>query len=111
MGLSPLHKSPLQGMHKYSNTPIVKTLAAGDVETRLKLLKHQRREALGEDVDKLRSGRDMKNLHFSDGNPFASEVEVELDMLRLLMLDRIGGEVHGADVVTIDKGAPCQRTV
>jgi hypothetical protein len=53
----------------------------------------------------------MKNLHFSDGNLFASEVEVELDMFRLLMLDRVGGEVHGADVVTIDKGAPCQRTV
>jgi hypothetical protein len=28
-----------------------------------------------------------------------------------LMLDGVGGEVHGADVVTIDKGAPCQPTV
>jgi hypothetical protein len=27
------------------------------------------------------------------------------------MLDGVGGEVHGADVVTVDKGAPLQRTV
>jgi hypothetical protein len=32
-------------------------------------------------------------------------------MLRVLMLDGVGGEVYGADVVTIDKGAPRQRTM
>jgi hypothetical protein len=31
-------------------------------------------------------------------------------MLHALMLDAVDGEVHGADV-TIDKGAPRQRTV
>lgn len=69
------------------------------------------REALGENVGELRSGRDMKNPHISECNPLANKVEVELDMLRALMLDEVGGEVHGADVVTIDKGAPRQRTV
>jgi hypothetical protein len=53
----------------------------------------------------------MKNPHISDGNPLANEVEVELDMLRALMLDGVGGEVHGADDVTTDKGAPHQRTM
>jgi hypothetical protein len=53
----------------------------------------------------------MKNPHISDGDPFVNEVEVELDMLHALMLDGVGGEVHGASVVTIDKGAPRQRTV
>jgi hypothetical protein len=53
----------------------------------------------------------MKNPHIPDGDTLTNEVEVELDMLRVLMLDGVSGEVHGADVVTIDKGAPRQRTV
>jgi hypothetical protein len=34
----------------------------------------------------------MKNLHISDVNPLVNEVEVELDMLRVLILDGVGGE-------------------
>jgi len=36
---------------------------------------------------------------------------LDLRGVRTLVLDEVGGEVHGADVVTIDKGAPRQRTV
>jgi hypothetical protein len=32
-------------------------------------------------------------------------------MLRALVLDGVGGEVHGSDVVTVDKCAPRQRNV
>jgi hypothetical protein len=32
-------------------------------------------------------------------------------MLRLLMLNRVGGEVHGADVVTVDERALGERAV
>jgi hypothetical protein len=53
----------------------------------------------------------MENSHIPDGYTLADEVEVELDMLRTLVLDGVVGEVHGADVVTIHKSAPCQRTV
>jgi hypothetical protein len=53
----------------------------------------------------------MKNPHISDSNPLANQVEVELDMLRALMLDGVGGEVHDADVVTVDKGASRQRAL
>jgi hypothetical protein len=67
LGLSPLHKIPLQ--HS-KHPPTVEILATTDVETSPKLRK-----------------------------------------LCALMLDGVGGEVHGADVVTIDKGAPCQQTV
>jgi hypothetical protein len=31
-------------------------------------------------------------------------VEVDLDMLHALVLDEVGGEVDGADVVAVDKG-------
>jgi hypothetical protein len=40
-----------------------------------------------------------------DGNGFPNEVEVDLDMLGVLMLNAVGGEVDGADVVTIDESA------
>jgi hypothetical protein len=53
----------------------------------------------------------MKNPHISDDDPLANKVEIELNMLRALMLDGVGGQVHGADVVTIDKSAPRQWTV
>lgn len=32
-------------------------------------------------------------------------------MICALVLNRIGGEIHGTDVITVDKCAPCQRTV
>jgi hypothetical protein len=53
----------------------------------------------------------MKNSHISNGDTLADEVEVKLDMFRALVLDGVGGEVHDADVVAIDKSALCQHTV
>jgi hypothetical protein len=32
-------------------------------------------------------------------------VEVDLDMLRTLVLNRVGGEIDDADIVTIDESA------
>jgi hypothetical protein len=53
----------------------------------------------------------MENVHIPDSDTHANEVEVELDMFRALVLDGVGGEVHGADVVKVDMCAPRQRTV
>lgn len=95
-------------MHTIHLTPpAVETLATTDIETGPKLLKYRRREALGEDVGELRSSRDLKNSHIPDGDTLTDEVEVELNMLRALVLDEVGGEVNSADVVTIDKSASC----
>jgi hypothetical protein len=38
-------------------------------------------------------------------------VEVDLDMLHTLVLNGVGEEVDGADVVTVDEGAPRQWSV
>jgi hypothetical protein len=38
-------------------------------------------------------------------------MQVNLHMLRPLMLNQVGGEVHGADVVAVDKGALGERAV
>jgi hypothetical protein len=60
-----------------------------------KLREHQCRVPLGEDVDELGGGRDVKDPNSSIGDPFADEVKIDLDMFRALVLDRVGGEVDG----------------
>ena len=51
----------------------------------------------------------MKNTNITNGDPFADEVEMNLDMLGSLMLNRIGGHVDGADVVTIHQRSSAKR--
>jgi hypothetical protein len=41
----------------------------------------------------------------TNGNAFLNEVEVDLDMLYILMLNGVGGEVDDADVVAVDGSA------
>jgi hypothetical protein len=81
------------------------------LETGPKLREHHRRKPLGEDVGELGDGRDVKNTNNSTGDPFADEVKVDLDMLRALVLDEVGGQVDGADIVAEDQGARGQRTL
>jgi hypothetical protein len=40
-----------------------------------------------------------------DGNAFPDEVEVDLDMLHTLVLNGVGGEVDGTDVIIVDESA------
>jgi hypothetical protein len=47
----------------------------------------------------------VQDVDITDGNVLPNEVEVDLDMLHTLVLNGVGGEVDGADVVTIDEGA------
>jgi hypothetical protein len=43
----------------------------------------------------------MQDTEITNGNTFVDEVEVNLNMLRALMLNRVGEHVNGVDVVTI----------
>jgi hypothetical protein len=47
----------------------------------------------------------MQDTDITDDNTFSDEVEIDLDMLCTLMLNGVGGEVDGADIVTIDESA------
>jgi hypothetical protein len=53
----------------------------------------------------------VQDMDITDGHAFPHKVEVDLDMLRALVLNGVGGEVDSADVVTVDEGALCQRSV
>jgi hypothetical protein len=46
-----------------------------------------------------------------DDHAFPHKVEVNLDMLHALVLNGIGGEVDGTDIVVVNKGALRQRSM
>jgi hypothetical protein len=47
----------------------------------------------------------VKDTDITDGKAFPDEVEVDLDMLCTLVLNEVGGEVDGADIVIVDESA------
>jgi hypothetical protein len=81
----------------------VETLATKNV-IGLKLQKQRSRRKLG-------CHRHVQDADIIDGHTFPHKVEVDLDMLRALVLNRVGGEVDSADVVAVDEGALHQRSV
>src|SRR6185503_5279001 len=86
-------------------------LATGYVEAGAKLREGRGGQSLGEDVSKLGGSRNMEYPNIADGDSVAHEVQVNLHMLRPLMLDGVGGEIHGADVVAVDERALGERAV
>jgi hypothetical protein len=42
----------------------------------------------------------VKDAYITDGHTFSYRVEIDLDMLRALVLNEVGGEVDNADIVT-----------
>jgi hypothetical protein len=48
----------------------------------------------------------MDDADLADGNLLSDKMKINLHMLSALMLNGVGEEVHDADVVVVDKGAP-----
>jgi hypothetical protein len=86
-------------------------LDTGYVEAGPELREGRGRKTLGEDVSELGGGQYMENPNISNSHTVTNEVQVNLHMLRPLMLNRVGGEVHGADVVTVDECALGEQVV
>ena len=51
----------------------------------------------------------MQDADFTEGDSFSNEVQVDLNMLGSLMLNRVGGEVNGADIITVDHCSATER--
>jgi hypothetical protein len=47
----------------------------------------------------------VQDADITNGHVFLHKVEVDLDMLRVLVLNVVDGEVDGVDVVAVDKCA------
>jgi hypothetical protein len=50
----------------------------------------------------------MEDADLTDGNLFLDKMKINLHMLGALMLNGIGREIHDADIITVDEGAPRQ---
>jgi hypothetical protein len=48
----------------------------------------------------------MEDTDLTDDNLLSNKMNINLYMLGALMLNGVDGEVHGADVVAVDKDAP-----
>jgi hypothetical protein len=77
----------------------------GPTDYRTQYSKHRGGETLREDVGELRCRRDMEDADLIDENFLSDKMKINLHMLRTLMLNGVGGEVHDADVVTVDESA------
>jgi hypothetical protein len=51
----------------------------------------------------------MEDANLADGNLLSNKMKINLHMLGALMMNGVGGEVHGADAVTVENGAPRRR--
>jgi hypothetical protein len=51
----------------------------------------------------------MEDADLIDGNLLSDKMKINLHMLGALMLNGVGGEVHDADIITVDKCAPRRR--
>jgi hypothetical protein len=105
LGLPHAGGGPADYRTQYSNTPHSHNSATTDVETGSKLIKHRGGETLREDVGELRCRQDMEDVDLTDDNLLSDEMKINLHMLRVLMLNGVDGEVHGADVVAVDESA------
>jgi hypothetical protein len=78
-----------------------------NVETGPKLQKQRSRHTLCEDARELGCHRYVQDADITDGHAFPHKMEVDLNMLCALVLNGVGGEVDGIDVVVVDEGALC----
>jgi hypothetical protein len=53
----------------------------------------------------------VEDTNVLDGNALINKMKINLNMLGVLVLNGLGGEVDGTDVVAVDQSGPWQRTV
>jgi hypothetical protein len=53
----------------------------------------------------------MEDVDLIDDNLLLDDMKINLHMLHVLMLNGVGGEVHGADVVAVDESAARWRSL
>ena len=95
--------------YKRLSLPRSLTGSTANVQAGPKLLKQGSRKALGKDVGILGCRRDMKDPNMTEGDPLPNKVEINLNMLRPLMLHQVAGEIHSTDIVTVDQGGTTRR--
>jgi len=75
-----------------------------DTDTGPKFTKQLYMQSVNHDVCELMCGRDMEDTNLPQSNLLADEVDVNLDVLRATMMNRIDYHVDCTNVVAIDNG-------
>jgi hypothetical protein len=112
--IRPAHRLPRAhrvGIYNMLTPLCSRIVVAGDVYTRPKLCEDSLWKTLGEDISKLPTGRHVKNLYMAKSNLIADKMEINLNMLRALMLYWVAGHVDGADVVAENHRSSMERGV
>jgi hypothetical protein len=52
----------------------------------------------------------MEDADLTDGDLLSNKIKINLHMLGVLILNGVGGEVHDADIITVDKCALTQQS-
>jgi hypothetical protein len=68
-------------------------------------------EPLREDADELWCRRDIDDADLAVGNLLSNKMKFNLHRLGALMLNGVGEEVHGIDVIAVYNGAPRRRSL
>jgi hypothetical protein len=89
-----------------SLTPLGRNYCHCNFETGPKLQEQRGGQPIGEDDSELRSRRDVEDTNVPDGNALTDKVKINLNMLGVLVLNIVGGEADGVDVVTVDQSGP-----
>jgi hypothetical protein len=53
----------------------------------------------------------MEDTDLTDADLLSDKMKINLHMLRALMLNGVGGEVHDTDVVAVDESVPQRRSL
>jgi hypothetical protein len=53
----------------------------------------------------------MEYADLTDGDSLSDKIKINLHMFSALMLNRVDGEIHGANVVIVDESALRRRTL
>jgi hypothetical protein len=53
----------------------------------------------------------VQDADITDCHAFLHKVDVDLNILHVLVLNEVDGEVDSVDIVALDKGALCQQSV
>jgi hypothetical protein len=96
-----VQRGPLKPLYN-SNTRAVTTLSCTDIKTGPKVYEYTGRQSVGDDVGELQRCGDAEDPNVACCDTLADEVQVDLHMLRALMLHRISGEVDDVDVIAVD---------
>jgi hypothetical protein len=82
-----------------------------NAKTRPELKEQGRRQAFRHDIGELVRGRYVQHTYLAKSDLFSDEVNIQLNMLRAMMMNWIGRHVNRTDVVVEDDSAGGDRLV